>query len=196
MHISLGKNAILIIHRYVVKNLIAMDGFNYSGMIEGSVDRAATTICGKEVYPHILDKAGAILYAIVRFHPFADGCKRTGLLAAYLYLLYNGYYLNIPADSAQFLERVADLENKNAPTQQDVINWIRKHSGKGVMNTFFNITITIFKITLNLDVGEYTRILLENETMIPEEIRRDFRDTGLEKALCDQKKEELTNKKS
>ena len=186
MHIHFGKNAILIIHRYVVRNLVAIDGVNYVGMIQGSIDRAYTTIEGKEIFPHVLDKAGAILYANVRFHPFADGCKRTGILAAYLYLLYNGYYLKIPPDSAKFLKRVADLEDNNAPNQEDVINWIRKHSGRKLVNMIFNLSLTISITALGLDIGEYTSFLLERE-ILPKEIRKEFRDTELEKALSKQK---------
>jgi death-on-curing protein len=185
MHIHLGKNAILIIHRYVVTNLVAVDGLNYAGMIQGSIDRAYTTIEGKEKFPHILDKAGSILYSMVRFHPFADGCKRTGLLAAYLYLLYNGYYLKIPQDSARFLERVADSKDSNAPNERDVINWIRKHSGRDLAYFILNLSLSISIKFLGLEIGMYTKFLLERE-VLPSSIRKEFRDTKLEKALSDQ----------
>lgn len=154
-------------------------------MIQGSVDRAYTTIEGKEIFPHVLDKAGSILYSIVRFHPFADGCKRTGLLTALMYLLYNGYYLKIPQDSAKFLEQVADSKDSDEQTAKAVIKWIREHSVRNLGTLIFNLAISIF-VMAGLDIGIYTSSLLEREA-IPAEIRKEFRDTELEKALSNQK---------
>jgi death-on-curing family protein len=181
MHIHFGKNGILIIHRYVVRNLVAVDGLNYAGMIQGSIDRAYTTIEGKELFPHILDKAGSILYSMIRFHPFADGCKRTGLLTAYMYLYYNGYYLRIPQDSAKFLEQIASSKNFDEQNEKAVINWIRKHSERNLATRIFNLVISFF-VRLGLDIGAYTNELLEREA-IPADIRKQFRDTELEKAI-------------
>ncbi|PYE35769.1 death-on-curing protein [Rhizobium sp. PP-F2F-G38] len=38
--------------------------------------------------------AAAYLYGITRNHPFSDGNKRTGFLAAFTFLLINGWLLN------------------------------------------------------------------------------------------------------
>ncbi|PYE46012.1 death-on-curing protein [Rhizobium sp. PP-F2F-G20b] len=38
--------------------------------------------------------AAAYLYRITRNHPFSDGNKRTGFLAAFTFLLINGWLLN------------------------------------------------------------------------------------------------------
>jgi hypothetical protein len=76
----------------------------------------------------VLDKAGAILYSIVRGHSFADGNKRTGLLTTYLFLMYNGYVLRVPPDTAIFLGKMADALNPDAPSEIDAINWIKKNS--------------------------------------------------------------------
>jgi len=177
MFIAVGRNTILIIHDYVVTRLIAVGGINYAGMIQGTMDRAMTEIYGEERFPTVLDKAGSVLYSMIRFHPFTDGCKRTGLLTAYLLLMYNGYTLNIPEDSAAFLEAVADLKNPNRPSEKDVINWIKKHARKDLGARMLNFILSLF-IRRGLPIAEYTRIILERG-MLPSFKPEKFVDTGL-----------------
>jgi death on curing protein len=43
--------------------------------------------------PSIFDLAAAYAYGIIRNHPFIDGNKRTGFLAAYVFLNINGWEL-------------------------------------------------------------------------------------------------------
>lgn len=43
--------------------------------------------------PSVFDLAAAYAYGIIRNHPFADGNKRTGFLAAYVFLHSNGWEL-------------------------------------------------------------------------------------------------------
>ncbi|WGM90407.1 MAG: type II toxin-antitoxin system death-on-curing family toxin [Candidatus Bathyarchaeum tardum] len=180
MRINFGKNGILIIHNYVVKNLVAVDGVNYVGMIQGSIDRAYTTVNGKEVFPHIMDKAGSILYSMVRFHPFADGCKRTGLLTAYLFLFYNGYYLQIPQDSAKFLEGIAASEDPDEENELKVILWIRKHCVIDAVTILTNAFMTMLTLA-GLNIERYTSYLLKNDALL-DELREKFRDGNLEES--------------
>ena len=42
--------------------------------------------------------AAVYLYHIVRNHPFVDGNKRTGAVAAYSFLAHNGYELDVPEE--------------------------------------------------------------------------------------------------
>lgn len=44
--------------------------------------------------PSVFDLAAAYAYGIIRNHPFVDGNKRTGFLAAYVFLNINGWQLN------------------------------------------------------------------------------------------------------
>lgn len=43
--------------------------------------------------PSVFDLAAAYAYGIIRNHPFANGNKRTGFLAAYVFLHSNGWEL-------------------------------------------------------------------------------------------------------
>ena len=54
----------------------------------------------------LFDLAGALMAALTRNHPFLDGNKRTGLLAAAVFLELNG--VNIPG-SREWLSRIEEL---------------------------------------------------------------------------------------
>ncbi len=50
--------------------------------------------------PTVFDLAAAYAFGIIRNHPFLDGNKRTGLLAAYVFLYLNGWELAAPEAEA------------------------------------------------------------------------------------------------
>lgn len=51
--------------------------------------------------PFVFEIAAAYAAGIVRNHPFVDGNKRTGFIAAYIFLALNGWELDAPeADAA------------------------------------------------------------------------------------------------
>ena len=51
-------------------------------------------------YPSVFDLAAAYAFGIVRNHPFVAGNKRTGFLAAYVFLDLNGWELMAHEDEA------------------------------------------------------------------------------------------------
>jgi len=50
--------------------------------------------------PSVFDLAAAYAFGIMRNHPFVDGNKRTGFLAAYVFLDLNGWELMAHEDEA------------------------------------------------------------------------------------------------
>jgi death on curing protein len=50
--------------------------------------------------PSVFDLAAAYAFGIIRNHPFMDGNKRTGFLAAYVFLDLNGWELMAHEDEA------------------------------------------------------------------------------------------------
>lgn len=53
------------------------------GKVEGILAAVYQEVFGQEVYPTLEEKAGNLLYFLVKDHPFADGCKR---IAATIFL--------------------------------------------------------------------------------------------------------------
>jgi death on curing protein len=71
--------------------------------------------------------AASYAYGLARSHPFADGNKRTGWVAARLFLADNGYHLRFdPADAVRTMESVA----ASAVSESELAAWFRK----GILN--------------------------------------------------------------
>lgn len=48
------------------------------------------TYFGKEFYPSLADKAAVLLYSMVKAHPWANGNKRMGMIATFVFVGLNG----------------------------------------------------------------------------------------------------------
>jgi death-on-curing protein len=59
------------------------------------------TIGGDDLYPSVLDKAGALGFALIMNHPFVDGNKRTGHAAMETFLVLNGHELQASVDEQE-----------------------------------------------------------------------------------------------
>lgn len=64
-----------------------------AGALEAAVARPYSGFGGTDFYPTPFDKAAALMESISQRHPFVDGNKRTGLLAAAFSLRQAGYVL-------------------------------------------------------------------------------------------------------
>jgi death-on-curing protein len=60
------------------------------GRLDAAIARPQSSAFGEEAFPGLVEKAAALLQAVVVGHPFADGNKRAGLGAALLFLELNG----------------------------------------------------------------------------------------------------------
>jgi death-on-curing protein len=73
--------------------------------LESALARPLNKAAYGECYIHIL--AAAYLYGFVKNHPFSDGNKRTGYLAAFTFLYINGWL--IEAEQAEIIEFVLEV---------------------------------------------------------------------------------------
>ena len=69
------------------------------------LDSALTQIQNDDYYPSFIDKLTHIMFACVKFHPFADGNKRTALYIAKAFIKLN-HPDSLPADFYQKLEDI------------------------------------------------------------------------------------------
>lgn len=88
----LQKEAVLAMHARQLAEHGGGAGVRDEGLLESALQRPIS----KTQYenPDIADLAAAYAYGIARNHPFVDGNKRTALVSARAFLLYNGYQLN------------------------------------------------------------------------------------------------------
>lgn len=81
-------------------------------LLEAAAARPMQSVFGEDAYPTLAEKAAALLHSLARNHPFADGNKRTALLAALLMLAVNGQHPRWEA--AEALRRVVEVAEGRA----------------------------------------------------------------------------------
>ena len=75
--------------------------------------------------PSVFDLGAAYAYGIIRNHPFVDGNKRTGFLAAYVFLNINGWQLRaseVEAVNAVWALAAGEIE------EPGFSNWLKNKS--------------------------------------------------------------------
>ncbi|MDD5307026.1 MAG: type II toxin-antitoxin system death-on-curing family toxin [Deltaproteobacteria bacterium] len=73
-------------------------GLRDAGLLESAVAQPMATFDGEPVHHDLFEMAAAYLFHIVANHPFVDGNKRTGLLAALVFLDLNGITVSHGSD--------------------------------------------------------------------------------------------------
>jgi death-on-curing protein len=115
---------LLIIHEMVVEETGGVHGVFNWGALESVLIRPFTSFEGKELFPDLWSKIAAMVHAIIMYHPFIDGNKRTALVAADVCLRLNGYRL-IPSEEVEpFFWAIARGEK----SIEEIAQWIKSHS--------------------------------------------------------------------
>ena len=70
------------------------------GLLEAAVARPQASAFGKDGYPDLHTKAGALLLSICKNHALIDGNKRLALAGAIAFLGMNGWRLTLSNDEA------------------------------------------------------------------------------------------------
>ena len=73
-------------------------GVRDAGLLSSALARPQNQVAYGD--PSVFDLAAAYAFGIIRNHPFVDGNKRPGFLAAYVFLDLNGWELMAPEDEA------------------------------------------------------------------------------------------------
>ena len=86
----LWVDEVLQLHSWVIRRYGGMPGVRDMGALDSSLAQPRMVAFGVERFPSLYDKAAAYCFFIVRNHPFFDGNKRAGFLAALHFLSKNG----------------------------------------------------------------------------------------------------------
>ncbi len=78
-------------------------------LLDAAVVRPTASAFGQDAYPTVRDKAAALLHAVARNHPFADGNQRTATVAALFFLRVNWEHVTwTQRDALTMIGRVAE----------------------------------------------------------------------------------------
>lgn len=98
------------IHSYIIKSEGGSDGILSESLLESAIDRPKTRIAGYEPYSGTIRKAVAMSYAIIKWHPFVDGNKRTAVYVLIDFLYTNWINISVPVYMAKYTISVASDE--------------------------------------------------------------------------------------
>ena len=87
--IWLTKSAIHAVHNMMIARFGGTDGIREESLLESALARPAS-IYHYDHHAQITELAAAYAGGIIQNHPFIDGNKRTGFMAAYIFLDLNG----------------------------------------------------------------------------------------------------------
>ncbi len=92
-------------------------GLRDRGLLESAVAQPQASFGGELVHRGLVAMAAAYLFHIVRNHPFVDGNKRAGLLAALVFLDLNGISIDHSSEALYELTMgVAEAGCKRPPS--------------------------------------------------------------------------------
>lgn len=120
----LSLSQVLELHRRVMEQSGGMAGILDLGMLASALWQPRMVFGGEELYSSLAEKAATLGFAIIHHHPFVDGNKRTGHAAMEVFLLLNGFELDVSVDeSEKIVLRLASGEL----SRKEFTNWIENH---------------------------------------------------------------------
>lgn len=119
----LRKEALTAIHGEQLAAHGGGAGVRDPGLLESALARPENLAAYGE--PDVCDLAASYAFGVVKNHPFVDGNKRAGFMAAATFLALNGFELT--ADDADAVKAVLALAASEM-TESDFAAWLRKNS--------------------------------------------------------------------
>lgn len=91
--VFLELDEVLAIHSESLRRFGGLAGVRDVGLLESAVAMPRATMFGELLHPTLVEQAAALLFHLVKNHPFVDGNKRAGLGAALVFLGTNGVWV-------------------------------------------------------------------------------------------------------
>ena len=125
MTLYLSVAQLLRIHQKQTQGFGGPAGVRDRGGLEAAAARPRMTFGGEDLYRDLADKAASLMHSIVANHPFVDGNKRVGAMAAELFLAANGS--DLLATDEELVETTMAVARGDLSAEALAI-WIRQRS--------------------------------------------------------------------
>jgi len=116
---------LLEIHRDQVEHYGGESGLRDMDLLQSALAMPAAGLGGRHLHTDLFEMAAAYLFHLVQNHPFLDGNKRTGAVAALVFLALNN--VTIKADEDDYELLVLDVARGKAD-KPVIAEFFRKHS--------------------------------------------------------------------
>ena len=116
----------LAIHEKLIERFGGLQGIRDEGLLDSALNKPLHVFnYGK---PTVFELAASYALGIVKNHPFLDGNKRTGFVAAALFIEANGFSFQATEEEA-VLETLALAAGER--TEADYAAWLARNSVEG-----------------------------------------------------------------
>lgn len=116
---------VLRIHEDQIERYGGGSGLRDPGLLASAVETPRAGFGGRSLHGDLFEMAAAYLFHIVQNHPFVDGNKRTGAVAALVFLDLNGVEIEIDEDA--LVEHVLAVAQGRA-TKPEIAAFLRRHA--------------------------------------------------------------------
>ena len=113
----------LAMHEKLLERFGGLKGIRDEGLLESALNKPRHLFSYGQ--PTVFEMAASYAVGIVKNHPFLDGNKRTGFVAAALFIEANGYLFQASEEEA-VLETLALAAGETA--EADYAAWLAKNS--------------------------------------------------------------------
>jgi len=112
-------------HVAIIDRYGGVKGIRNLGLLASAMSMPMSTLFGEELHPTVFDKAAAYLYHIVCNHPFVDGNKRTGTVAALTFLRQNRIQIVFTEEQSIALEELVVSTADGKTTKSQISEFFR-----------------------------------------------------------------------
>jgi len=114
---------VISLHDKIIEETGGLKGVLSLGLLEEALYKPFMGLAaGVELYPGITRKAAVLFEALVSYHPFADGNKRTAEIVTVIFLWHEDHLWDFNEDEiVEFATEVA----KNKLSIDEIENWIK-----------------------------------------------------------------------
>ena len=116
---------VIAIHRDQVERYGGSFGIRDVGLLESAIAMPAAGFGSQFLHKDIYEMAAACLFHLVQNHPFVDGNKRVGAMAAYAFLDVNG--IELIADPDEYTNLVLSVA-KGEANKAAIAEFLRANS--------------------------------------------------------------------
>jgi len=121
-YLTLGE--VVELHRLVLAASGGATGIRDLGALESAVAQPRASFGGSDLHPTLIEKTGALGFALAQGHPFVDGNKRVAHAAMATFLLLNGADIAATVDEQEHL--MLNLASGRL-SRNDLVAWLREH---------------------------------------------------------------------
>lgn len=125
--IFLDLDEVIEIHRDQIERYGGHSGIRDIDLLKSAVAMPAAGFGEDYLHADIFEMAAAYIFHIIQNHPFVDGNKRVGTVAAIVFLMMNGKEINVDEDK---LESMVRSVAEGKPDKSKITEFFKKHVQK------------------------------------------------------------------